>query len=308
MEQAKETAQKKHDALIAEVGSTAQSLVAHRGWLNCCRTEKTLLKGIADAHKLEEYGVDYTVLAGAELRELEPHLSEAPAGAIHFHGSPTSSDPGLLTKAYADLFTHRGGRFLKGDARRLDAHASGWSLVTDKGSIEAREVVVALGPWSDDVFRPLGYQIPLAVKRGYHMHYGVKGNATLGHSVRDADGGFTLAPMRKGIRLTTGVEFADRDGPPSPVQLARDEPLARELFPLTGRLEPEPWMGCRPCLSDMVPVTGKGERHQGLWFAFGHAHHGFTLGPVTGRLLAEMMTGEEPVTEPSLDAACRFRN
>ena len=84
MEQAKETAQKKHDALIAEVGSTAQSLVAHRGWLNCCRTEKTLLKGIADAHKLEEYGVDYTVLAGAELRELEPHLSEALAGAIHF--------------------------------------------------------------------------------------------------------------------------------------------------------------------------------------------------------------------------------
>jgi len=75
---------KEHDALIAEVGSTAQSLVAHRGWLNCCRTEKTLLKGIADAHRLEEYGVDYTVLAGAELRELEPHLSEALAGAIHF--------------------------------------------------------------------------------------------------------------------------------------------------------------------------------------------------------------------------------
>ena len=299
---------KEHDALIAEVGSTAQSLVNHKGWLNCCRTEKTLLKGIADAHRLEEYGVDYKVLTGAQLRELEPHLSEALAGAIHFHGSPTSSDPGLLTKAYADLFTDRGGRFLKGDARRLNSHPSGWSLVADEGSIEAREVVVALGPWSDDVVRPLGYQIPLAVKRGYHMHYGVKGNATLGHSVRDADGGFALAPMRKGVRLTTGVEFADRDASPSPVQLARDEPLARDLFPLTERLEPEPWMGCRPCLPDMVPVIGKGGRHQGLWFAFGHAHHGFTLGPVTGRLLAEMMTGEEPFTEPSPYAACRFRN
>ena len=175
-------------------------------------------------------------------------------------------------------------------------------------SIEAREVVVALGPWSDDVFRPLGYQVPLAVKRGYHMHYGVKGNATLGHSMRDADGGFTLAPMRRGVRLTTGVEFANRDAPPSPVQLARDEPLARELFPLTERLEPEPWMGCRPCLPDMVPVICKGERHQGLWFAFGHAHHGFTLGPVTGRLLAEMMTGEQPFTDPSPYAAVRFQN
>ena len=84
--------------------------------------------------------------------------------------------------------------------------------------------------------------------------------------------------------------------------------LARGLFPLTERWEPEPWMGCRPCLPDMVPVIGKGERHQGLWFAFGHAHHGFTLGPVTRRLLAEMMTGEKPFTDPSPYAACRFRN
>jgi D-amino-acid dehydrogenase len=167
-------------------------------------------------------------------------------------------------------------------------------------------VVVALGPWSDDVFRPLGYDIPLAVKRGYHMHYGVRGNATLGHPVRDADGGFALAPMSKGMRLTTGVEFADRDAPASPVQLFRDEPLARELFPLAERLDPEPWLGRRPCLPDMIPVIGKGVRHRGLWFAFGHAHHGFTLGPVSGRLLAEMMTGEEPFTDPSLYAASRF--
>jgi len=55
---------KEHDVLIAEIGSAAQSLVNYKGWLNCCRTEKTLLKGIADAHRLEEYGVDYAVLAG----------------------------------------------------------------------------------------------------------------------------------------------------------------------------------------------------------------------------------------------------
>ena len=103
-------------------------------------------------------------------------------------------------------------------------------------------------------------------------------------------------------------EFADRDAPPNPIQLARDEPLARELFPLGERLESAPWLGRRPCLPDMVPVIGRGERHHGLWFAFGHAHHGFTLGPVTGRLLAELMTGETPFTDPSLYAAGRFEN
>ena len=297
-----------HDELTAEAGVTAQSLVHHNGWLNCFRTEEGLRAATADARRLDDYGIDYVELTAAQLHELEPHVSDAIVGALHFRGSPTSSDPGMLTKAYADLFTRKGGHLLKGDARRLASEPSGWSIATEAGPIEARDAVVALGPWSDDVFRPLGYKIPLSVKRGYHMHYGAQGNATLGHPVRDAQGGFALAPMSKGIRLTTGVEFADRDAPPSPVQLARDEPLARELFPLSERLDPEPWMGRRPCLPDMVPVIGKGERHRGLWFAFGHAHHGFTLGPVTGRLLAEIMTGEEPFTDPAAYAASRFWN
>jgi D-lysine oxidase len=297
-----------HDALIAEAGGDAPSLVHRKGWLNGFRREETLRRAITDAQRLDQYGVHYSVVSGRQLRELEPHVSEAIVGAIHFHGSPTSSDPGRLTKAYADLFTRRGGRFSSGDARRLAAAPGGWRVMCEKGAIEAREVVVALGPWSDDVFRPLGYDIPLAVKRGYHMHYGVAGNATLGHPLRDADGGFALAPMRRGIRLTTGVEFGDRDAPASPVQLARDEPLARKLFPLAERLEPEPWIGRRPCLPDMVPVIGKAGRHAGLWFAFGHAHHGFTLGPATGRLLAEMMTGEPPFTDPAPYAADRFRD
>jgi D-amino-acid dehydrogenase len=297
-----------HDALIAEAGEAARVLVQHKGWIRCLRTEASLRQAIADARGLDQYGVDYAILGGAQLRELEPHVSEKIVGAIHFRGSPSSSDPGMLTKAYADLFLRKGGRFLIGDARGLAAEASGWSLRSESGPIAAREAVVALGPWSDDVFRPLGYDIPLAVKRGYHMHYRVSGNATLSHPLQDRDGGYMLAPMRKGIRLTTGVEFADRDAPPSPVQLGRDEPLARELFPLGERVEPAPWLGRRPCLPDMVPVIGRGARHQGLWFAFGHAHHGFTLGPVTGRLLAEMMTGETPFADPSFYAADRFRN
>ena len=65
------------------------------------------------------------------------------------------------------------------------------------------------------------------------------------------------------------------------------------------------WAG-GPVFPTWVPVIGKGERHQDLWFAFGHAHHGFTLGPVTGRLLAEMMTGRDPFTDPSSYAASRF--
>jgi D-amino-acid dehydrogenase len=166
--------------------------------------------------------------------------------------------------------------------------------------------VVALGPWSDQVFRPLGYSIPLAVKRGYHLHLAPRGNAVLNHPVLDSDQGFLLAPMNRGIRLTTGVEFARRDAPPTPVQVDRALPRARNLFPLGEPVETTPWMGARPCLPDMLPVIGKAPRHKGLWFDFGHQHHGLTLGPATGRLLAEMMTGETPFADPTPFAVERF--
>ena len=104
--------------------------------------------------------------------------------------------------------------------------------------------------------------------------------------------------MSRGIRLTTGVEFARRDAKPTPVQLARAEAIARTLLPLDEAVEPAPWMGIRPCTSDMLPIIGAAPRQPHLWFAFGHAHQGFTLGPTTGRMVAEMMTGDVPFVDP----------
>jgi D-amino-acid dehydrogenase len=128
----------------------------------------------------------------------------------------------------------------------------------------------------------------------------------LNRPVFDVERGYLLAPTARGVRLTTGAEFAHRDAPPTPVQLDRVEPDARGLFPLAERLDPKPWMGARPCTPDMMPVIGPAPDHERLWFAFGHAHHGLTLGPVTGRLLAEMMAGETPFTDPAPYRADRF--
>jgi D-amino-acid dehydrogenase len=124
--------------------------------------------------------------------------------------------------------------------------------------------------------------------------------------VLDLERGYLLAPMARGIRLTTGAEFADRDDSKTPVQLERAEPVAKGLFPLGRRVDSESWMGSRPCTPDMMPIIGPAPRHKGLWFAFGHAHHGLTLGPVTGRLIAEMMTGAAPFTDPKPYRADRF--
>jgi D-amino-acid dehydrogenase len=138
------------------------------------------------------------------------------------------------------------------------------------------------------------------------MHYRAAGAAKLNLPMLDTERGYFLAHMRRGIRLTTGAEFARRDAIRTPVQLGRAEPIARDLFPLAERLDNEPWMGARPCTPDMLPVIGAAPRHRNLWFAFGHAHHGLTLGAVTGRLVAELATGEAPFVDPAPYSAERF--
>jgi D-amino-acid dehydrogenase len=83
-------------------------------------------------------------------------------------------------------------------------------------------------------------------------------------------------------------------------------PAARELFPLGEPAEPAPWLGARPCFADSRPVIGRAPRQRGLWLAYGHGHWGLTLGPATGRLIAEMMTGATPFCDPRPYGAERF--
>ncbi len=289
-----------HEALIAEAG--VPELLRRIGWLKLFRSETSFANAVRDAERAEQYGVPGEVLDNKSIAAREPGLTGDFAGALYLPTPGFIADPGALAKAYAALFVRKGGRFVTADARTLTQETGGWRV---NGAV-AREVVVALGPWSDLVFRPLGYSIPLGIKRGYHLHLKPRGNAVLNHPVLDADLGYLLAPMNQGIRLTTGVEFARRDAPPTPWQIERALPRARNLFPLGEAIEARPWMGARPCLPDMLPVIGKAPRHPGLWFDFGHQHHGLTLGPATGRLLAEMMTGETPFANPVPFAAERF--
>ena len=204
------------------------------------------------------------------------------------NGEPTGK-PALLAALHARAFERLGGRFVQGNAASLEADGGAWRLRTARGVLDASSAVVALGPWADVVTRALGYDFPLAVKRGYHMHYRPAGEAKLNTPMLDTERGYFLAPVRRGIRLTTGAAFALRDAIRTPVQLGRAEPIARELFPLAERLDNEPWMGARPCTPDMLPVIGRAPRHESLYFAFGHAHHGLTLAAVTGRLVAELV-------------------
>ena len=292
-----------HARLMADV--KGDELVRREGFRFVFRTAQALDEAVQRAQRLhEQFGVRYQAENTRQLTQAEPALSQTLAGAVHWLDPWAVSDPGGLVQRYANLFVARGGRVLMSDAASLQVNGAGWSVQTTPGRVQAEQAVLALGPWADGVIRTLGYRFPLFIKRGYHQHY--QTDAVLNQPVLDAERGYVLAPMRRGLRLTTGAELAPIDAPATPVQLAQTEALARQLLNLGQALPEAPWLGARPCTADMLPVMGPAPRHKGLWFNFGHSHQGFTLGPVAGRLLAEMVHGQQPWIDPTPYHPSRF--
>jgi D-amino-acid dehydrogenase len=293
-----------HEALMQE--ADAMRLLRKTGWMKLYRREDALEKLRLEFDLAREFGLPLETLDGKGAQALEPNLQPLFAHAVFWPKAASISNPLALTRAYANRFTALGGAIVNGDARSLHRSGGGWRVETNEGGLDSGNVVVALGPWAPDVLVPLGLKLPMGIKRGYHRHFRGEGNASLARPVVDADYGFLITPMEQGIRLTTGVEFASRDARPTPVQFDRLMPRARALFPLGERADNDTWLGARPCFPDSRPVIGAAPNLPGLWLAVGHAHWGLTLGPITGRLLADMITGATPVADPTPYRAERF--
>ncbi len=298
------SAVREHEALMKEAGAT--HYLRKTGWLKVYRREATFAGLRREFEVAAELGLPLTPLDTAGAQALEPSLNPVFKRAVFWPEAASVSNPYGVTRAFLARFAALGGVTVNGDARSLHRKGSRWRVETDEGGVDAPEVVVALGPWAPDLLAQFGLRLPMAVKRGYHRHFTAQGNAALARPILDAEAGYLITPMEMGIRMTTGAEFAARDAAPTPVQFDRIMPRARELFPLGARADDSTWMGCRPCLPDSRPVIGRAPGVDGLWLAIGHAHWGLTLGPATGRLIAEMMGGEPPYIDPAPYRAERF--
>jgi D-amino-acid dehydrogenase len=213
--------------------------------------------------------------------------------------------PGNVTKAYAKMLAGAGGEIRRAEIKLIAQDNDGWRVVLSDGELRARHVVVALGPWSAELLRPLGYGVPLATERGYHREFAPNAKRKLLRPIHDAENAFLMTPMEQGIRVTSGVELTARDAPSSYAQLDAVVPLARSVVEF-GEPVGDIWRGARPTLPDSLPMIGPAPRHTGLWFAFGNQHIGFTTGPATGEAIAAMISGAAPSFDVSAFSPKRY--
>ncbi len=280
-----------HEPMIRASG--ADELVSKIGWIELHRKSSSFEKSINKAVKAADKSVEYQVLSLAELQALEPNVNFIDyIGGIHWKNSWQIKNPGSLVKAYAKNFEAMAGEIKQSTVKNMIQTEDGWQVITDSGTHLCQNLVIAAGPWSADLIKPLGYEIPLFPMRGYHQHFKSTDQNAFSHSLFDVDKGFVMGAMDQGVRITTGAEMALLDDPTDFNQLETVLTFAKKVLPLDAAVESEAWCGTRPCMPDMKPVIGPASKHYNLWFAFGHAHQGLTLGPVTGRLIEEMIHGK----------------
>lgn len=286
--------------------SNAERFYRKSGWLRIFRSRASYDGDELERRNARIFGVEYRPLVEGDINTVEPGLKTDGLYGDFWPESESVSSPGAVTDAIWRSFIQDGGLFLKGDANKLERRRNKWHLQAERGEVSAGQAVVALGPWANDFLQTMDESYPMAVKRGYHTHFRPASGGSLLRPVVDMDNGFVLTSMDQGIRLTTGVEFAERDAPPTGHQIKLARKRANEIFPLGRPVEKTPWLGSRPCMPDSLPVVGRSPKTKGLWLNFGHGHEGFTIGPLCGRIMAEMILGDEPCIDPAPMSPLRF--
>src|SRR6202140_5581013 len=286
------------------VKANAAQRIRETGWLKAWRSD-ALAAAKQEQAFLAEYGIASELLDRQAISALEPAtLPVYKVGLLHTQTASVDS-PGAVVKAYARMFAGSGGEIRHSEIKAIVPDGEGWRVVLAGGGISARHVVVALGPWSADLLRPLGYRVPLAFERGYHQELKPNPARSLQRPIHDAEGSFIMTSMEQGIRVSTGVELTARDAPSSFAQLDQVVPAARGVVEF-GEAVGEPWRGARPTLPDSLLVIGPAPRHSGLWLAFGNQHIGFTTGPATGAAIAAMIGGATPAFDVSPFSPSRY--
>jgi D-amino-acid dehydrogenase len=293
-----------HKRLMTEAGIAWR--LRDTGFLELWRTETGRSAAEARRTFLEDRGVRVEALDRQALSAREPSLNPIFSAALHHKDSASVDWPGAVVEAYAALFAARGGTVLCDEVTSLSKQGDGWRVTAKGAQHDADLAVVALGPWSADLLRPLGLKVPLNVERGYHRHYKPAPGRFLNRPIYDVEASYMLAPMELGLRLTSGVELAHRDAPDDHAQIEQVLPRAREAFPLTEPAEDTTWRGSRPTLPDSLPMIGEAPRNPGLWLAFGNQHIGFSTGPVTGEILAALVCSEAAPADPAPFAPGRY--
>ncbi len=268
-----------------------------KGLLCLCRTEHKLEHEAKVAEQARQLGLKADVLTAKQTAELDPNVRMDIVGAVHFHDD-------------CHLSPNRFMAALKQEVQRLGAklvwatEAMGWrtsgerikAVRTVADEFEADEFVLCGGSWSPVLLRELGVRLPMQAGKGYSLTLPKPRQLPSIPAVL-TERRVAVTPMGSSLRFGGTMEIAGLNENISPVRVQAIMKAATLYYPdftPDDFRDVKPWWGLRPCSPDGLPYIGRFARWANLSAGTGHAMMGLSLGPITGKLLAEVLSGEKP--------------
>ena len=251
-----------------------------------------------------ELGVDQQIVTPKEIHDLEPNIKPIYHGGVYYqHGRHARNPKKILLKLY-DLFLKKGGKFLKMNIEDINFNDEKPVIKTETQSFLFDKIVIACGSFSKKLTDNLDEKIPLDTERGYHVHF-KDCDHLLSRPVIFQNRGFGITPMEQGLRVVGTVEFGGLD---NPLSKSRVKNLINNAKYMMGDLpeHEDEWLGFRPTLPDYLPVIGPSKKYKNVFYCFGHHHLGWTLGPISGKIISGLIAEENTNLDLKPYSSLRF--
>ena len=268
-------------------------------------TNKDLKSRELEINIRKDLGVKQQLLTPHEIHDLEPHIRKIYHGGILYPNARHARNPKKILLKLFDLFIKKGGKFEKQNVEKISFSSEEKPLIkTNINSYIFDKAVITSGAFSKKLTDQVNEKIPLDTERGYHIHF--KGHDhLLSRPVIFLNRGFGITPMEQGLRVVGTVEFGGLDNPLNKKRINNLVNNAKYLFPeLTEHYDE--WLGFRPTLPDFLPVIGSSKNYKNLFYSFGHHHLGWTLGAISGKIVASMIAGEKTNLDLAPYSSSRF--
>jgi D-amino-acid dehydrogenase len=303
-------------ALLATSRTLIEQLVREHE-LDCEFTASGVVYAFADPSErdatmaalplLHEVGIATEAWDAAMLAANEPSLREGLAGGLLFPGDACLR-PDRYVAELARLAREAGCELIENCAvagfRRERGRVVGVS--TSHGKQRGRDVIIATGAWSPELVRQLGFALPIQPGKGYSITWDAQ-RAPPRRPLLLKERSVCVTAWGSGFRLGSTMEFSGYDSTLNRTRLDALERAAADYMrePPTGTRREE-WFGWRPMTWDDLPMIGRAPGSDNLWLATGHGMLGVSMSAVTGRLIADLMSGREPVIDPAPYSVLRF--
>ncbi|MEM6578209.1 MAG: FAD-dependent oxidoreductase [Pseudomonadota bacterium] len=287
------------------IGTEAEQLVADAMYVHAFRDGSRATLSSLDYDVRREKGADMELIGHDELQRLEPAISHDFKAAILIKGQARATSPGRICAALVAKAKSLGVTFKEMHVRTVKRTEGGWHVYGEGETISASSLVLAMGVWSADILKSLGYPVPMIAELGYHTEYSDPGIEVM-NSVMDVDAKCVGSSMQDGFRFAGQAEFAPVNAPPDDRKKLQLNKLAKAAFPGLNATAPRFWMGHRPSLPDSLPVLEELTSEPGLYLNFGHSHYGLMMAPKSGELIADLVLKRSPNSDLSAYSVARF--